>query len=155
MKEIILITSEKFRIIICLLLIMVCCTKEDTPNPCNISGTPVNIGSTAGGTFSANVGTVSCPLGSIIESIYFDNTALNFWVGSSFASNCPTTSGQGILDAGVQTCLNFTYSGSPSAAKVSFAAGHGYVGQFNHGHIVKFIAKSYTNGKASIEYILQ
>jgi hypothetical protein len=154
MKEI-LSRSKKLRIIICLLFSVISCTIEDTPTPCNLSGTPVNIGSTAGGTFSTSVGTVSCPLGSIIESIYFDNTNLNFWVGSSFASNCPATSGQGILDAGVQTCLDFTYSGTPSAAKVAFTAGHGYVGQFNHGHIVKFIAKSYTNGKASIDYIVQ
>lgn len=153
--EKILMASEKYKIIACLLIILMSCAKEDTSIPCNISGTSVNIGSTAGGTFSASVGTVSCPLGSIIESIYFDNTNLNFWVGSSYASNCPATTGQGILDAGVQTCLDFAYSGSPSATQVAFAAGHGYVGQFKHGHIVKFIAKSYTNGKANIEYKLQ
>lgn len=147
--------KEILRVILVCFLLTISCTEEDTPNPCNTSGTAVNIGSTSGGTFSTSVGTVACPLGSIIESIYFDNTDLNFWVGSSFASNCPTTSGQGILDAGVQSCLDFTYSGTPAAAKVAFAVGHGYVGQFNHGHIVKFIAKSYTNGKASIEYILQ
>lgn len=140
---------------------MISCTKtaEDapTPVPCKISGTSVNIGSTSGGNFSEQVSTgPECPYTSIREYIYFNNITLNFSIETSNATGCPkSTSGQGILDAGLQTCLDFTYSGSPSATNVAFVAGHGYVGQFRHGHIVKFIAKSYTNGKVNIEYKMQ
>ena len=173
-------TKLKFILACCIfsayIMTMDGCKKKDstvtvpTPPPCTVSGTNVNIGSTAGGAFSQNVATVSgydptCTFcvqnypigGSHTDGIWFDNTSLNFSIGetSSTPCSCGGLGGSTIMDVGAQTCLDFTYSGTPTASTVAYKNGDGYVGKFTDGHIVKFIAGAYNSGWASITYIFQ
>ena len=133
---------------------------------CTTNGTTVNIGSTSGGTYSTDVatfqanfpGTTTANSGcnyycsGYTDIVKFDNTNLNF---SAQTTNSCCTNNCFIMDVGVQTCLNFTYSGTPSALIVAYAQSHGYVANFSDGHIVKFIANSYYNGSVNISYIFQ
>ncbi len=88
-------------------------------------------------------------MGSVYDNIYFNNTNLNFSIADS------NQAGGTILDAGQQSCLDFTYSGTPTANIVAYKKGEGYVGLFKNGHIVKFITISYSGGIALIKYIFQ
>lgn len=124
------------------------CTKQNTTPPaptCTNPGTSVNIGSSVGSVFAATVGHVN----SLYYTIYFNNTNLNFYI----ADNNQATGT--ILDVGQQSCLDFSYSGTPIAGVVAYKKGEGYVGVFKDGHIVKFIAKSYSGGIALIAYVFQ
>ena len=98
-----------------------------------------------GSVFATSVGQV----GSVYDNIYFNNTNLNFSIADS------NQAGGTILDAGQQSCLDFTYSGTPTANIVAYKKGEGYVGLFKNGHIVKFITISYSGGIALIKYIFQ
>jgi hypothetical protein len=129
-------------------MIMDGCTKQNAASPakvCTSNGTSVNIGSSVGSVFATSVGHV----GALYENIYFNNTNLNFTVADSNQQNGT------ILDVGQQTCLDFSYSGTPIANVVAYKKGEGYVGLFKDGHIVKFITISYSGGIALIEYVFQ
>jgi len=122
------------------------CTKPATTTPatvtCSNPGTSVNIGGSAGGVYYATV--------SGADNIMLDNTVLNLSVTSP-----PFNTVETIMDAGVQTCPDFSYSGTPSASAVAYKKSHGYVGKFADGHIVKFVTTSYSGGVALIAYIYQ
>jgi hypothetical protein len=130
------------------LLIMDGCTKQNsTPAvpTCATNGTSVNIGTSAGSTYATSVGLVA----SIYDNISFNNTNLDFSVVDS------NNAIGAIMDVGQQSCLDFSYSGTPSANVVAYKKGEGYVGLFKNGHIVKFITLSYSGGIALIEYVFQ
>jgi len=149
------------------------CTKTNTPAssttppPCTINGTSVNIGGSTGGTYNASVGAVSAPsaCGSASLShhdvIIFNNTNANLsisgnqdYTGYAACNVNQIGSGQ-IMNVGPQTCLNFTYTGTPTATTVSYSYGNGYVGLFPDGHTVKFIAGLYNGGLGNVTYIFQ
>jgi hypothetical protein len=134
------------------MVIMDGCTKQNTAPPaptCTATGTSVNIGSSVGSIFAASVGQTGAGTGSLYYTIYFNNTNLNFSIQDSNYANGT------ILDVGQQNCLDFSYSGTPIANTVAYKKGEGYVGLFKNGHIVKFIAISYSGGIALIEYVFQ
>jgi hypothetical protein len=143
---------------VCLMLMDGCTKQSTTPTTllCSITGTTVNIGTSAGGDYYAIVGIVpdGSNSGSNSELIYFDNRSLNFFVNTSLYYS-PYSGDGTILDVGQQSCLDFSYTGTPIAASVAFKNGEGYVGKFIDGHIVKFIALGYNSGVASITYVLQ
>ena len=142
-------------------MIMGSCNKDTKPT-CSISGTNVNIGSTTGGFFYQVVSpTLTCNYSwggstNYYDEVGFDNTSFNFTVGgtSSSPGDCAPTNGT-IMDVGAQTCLDFSYSGTPTANAVSYIDGHGYVGKLADGHTVKFIAATYGSGSVNITYIFQ
>jgi hypothetical protein len=121
--------------------------QKTTPTPapatttCSNPGTSVNIGGSAGGFYTAQVASSG--------SIGLDNTNLNLSILSTPAANGT------IMDTGIQNCPDFSYSGTPTASQVAYKKGHGYVGKFNDGHIVKFVTTSYSGGVALIAYIYQ
>jgi hypothetical protein len=134
-------------LMICM-MVMDSCTKQNTTPAapvCTNTGTSVNIGSSVGSVFAASVGHVN----SLYYTIYFNNTNLNFYIADSNQVNGT------ILDVGQQSCLDFSYSGTPIANAVAYKKGEGYVGLFKDGHIVKFNAISYSGGIALIEYVFQ
>ena len=149
-----------FCLIASLSSLIVSCEKKTTtptPTPCTVTGTTVNVGSTAGGQYYVAIATVQCPpFYSRTEYIAFSNITLNFAAhitnNGGVGSGCVNTGNLGIMDVGVQTCLDFAYSGLPNANLVAFKTGHGYVATFPSGNIVKFIANSYSNGNAKITY---
>lgn len=136
---------------VCCIFMMILdgCTKQSTTPPaapvCTTNGTSVNIGSSVGSVFAASVGHV----GTLYETIYFNNTNLNFNIADSNQQN------GAIVDVGQQSCLDFSYSGTPTANVVAYKKGEGYVGLFKDGHIVKFLTISYSGGIALIEYTFQ
>jgi hypothetical protein len=134
-------------LIMCIITINGCVKQNTAPaaKVCTANGTSVNIGSSVGSVFAASVGSA----GSVYDNIYFNNTNLNFSVSDS--NQAIGT----ILDVGQQNCLDFTYSGTPTANVVAYKKGEGYVGLFKNGHIVKFITISYSGGIALIEYVYQ
>lgn len=149
MKRIKLIPTLVCPLLMICLITMDSCTKQNAAAPpvptCTDNGTSVNIGSSVGSVFAASVGRVN----SLYYTIYFNNTNLNFYIADSNQANGT------ILDVGQQSCLDFSYSGTPIANVVAYKKGEGYVGVFKDGHIVKFIAKSYSGGIALIEYVFQ
>ena len=148
MKKIKLIPALICCIFMMCIMLMDGCTKQSTAPTapvCTTNGTSVNIGSSVGSVFAASVGQVS----GVYANIYFNNTNLNFSVADS------NQAAGTILDVGQQTCLDFTYSGTPTANVVAYKKGEGYVGLFKNGHIVKFITISYSGGIALIEYVFQ
>ncbi|HEY8781035.1 MAG TPA: hypothetical protein VIM16_05440 [Mucilaginibacter sp.] len=125
------------------------CQKQSTTPPaptCSNAGTSVNIGGSNGGTYSATVGIVN----NYADLIYFNNTNLNFSILGDSATGDGT-----IMDVGQQSCLDFSYSGTPTAYTVAYKKGEGYVGKFKDGHIVKFMTISYSGGVALIAYVFQ
>lgn len=148
MKKIKLLRMVVCCIFMTLMTMMNGCTKQNTTPPaptCSTAGTSVNIGSSVGSVFAASVGKV----GSSYDNIYFNNTNLNFYIADGNQVNGT------ILDVGQQSCLDFSYSGTPIANTVAYKKGEGYVGLFKDGHIVKFITISYSGGIALIEYVFQ
>ena len=117
-------------------------TTTPTTTPCTVNGTSVNIGGSAGNIYAVGVGPSN--------TVYLNNINLNISISSGPNSTYGT-----IMSVGKQTCLDFTYSGTPFASNVAYATGVGYVGQFADGHIVKFIAGGYSNGVGNIDYIFQ
>jgi hypothetical protein len=149
MKKIKLIPVFVCCIFMICMTIMGGCTKQSTTPPaapvCTTNGTSVNIGSSVGSVFAASVG----QFGSLYETIYFNNINLNFYIADSNQQNGT------ILDVGQQSCLDFSYSGTPIANVVAYKKGEGYVGLFKDGHIVKFRTISYSGGVVLIDYVFQ
>jgi hypothetical protein len=103
-------------------------SSSSTPTPtCSTTGTSANDGVSPS---SVNVG------GS--DWLEFFNSSQSF--------HCTGT----MLDAGTQTCLDFTYSGTSTSATAPYTNGHGYVGTYTDGHIVKFIAGAYNSGNQTV-----
>jgi len=136
--------------------IVLSCTQSSNNNatpkttPCTTSGTTVNIGASAGGSYSVEVGEVVIQNSNFSEEVLLNNTNLNL----SITGGENGSTGK-IMSAGAQSCLDFTYTGTPAAPEVALGVGAGYVGQFPDGHIVKFIVNSYHDGVANISYIFQ
>ncbi len=148
MKKIKLIPALVCSVFMMCIVIIAGCTKQNTNSPaptCTTTGTSVNIGSSVGSIYAADVGQV----GSVYDIIYFNNTNLNFTVADN------NQAAGTIQDVGQQSCLDFSYSGTPIANVVAYKKGEGYVGLFKNGHIVKFITISYSGGIALIEYVFQ
>jgi len=131
-----------------LVVIVSSCTKTNNSNStnstsCKTTGTTANIGGSNGSTYGFNVSSPSD------EQIQFDNINGNFNIQNTSLG----TVGYGtIMDVGPQSCLDFTYSGTPTAKTVAEIDGHGYVGIFLDGHIIKFIAGTYNQGIISVTY---
>jgi len=148
MKKIKLIPALVCCISVMCITLMDGCTKQSTTPAapvCTTNGTSVNIGGSNGSVYAASVGQVS----GVYDNIYFNNTNLNFYIADSNQANGT------ILDAGQQSCLDFTYSGTPTANTVAYKKGEGYVCLFKDGHTAKFITISYSGGIALIEYVFQ
>ena len=78
----------------------------------------------------------------------FDNKNLNFSVPTAV-----------VKDFGQQNCLDFTYSGTTiSYIQANVFApehvGHGYVGKYQNGQIIKFIVDSFQQGIVYLNYAL-
>lgn len=167
-----IITFTTFITIVLAGLFFSSCTKTNTPATsttptCTINGTSVNIGSSVGGTYNASIGAVSAPAAcssttlSHHDLISFSNVTLNLTVFGNpdytgYAACNANIIGSGqIMNAGPQTCLDFSYTGTPSAPSVSYIYGDGYVALFPDGHTVKFIAGLYSGGLGNVTYIFQ
>jgi len=114
---------------------------KKTSSSCATSGTVVNIGNPAGGGYSETVST-----GYLIG---FDNVTLDFIIIQ------PGSADGSITDVGGEGCLTFSDSVTTTAASAVYAPGHGYVGKYQDGHIVKFIAGAFNGGIVTINYIFQ
>lgn len=121
------------------------CKKEEV---CNVNGTSVNIGSTTGGNFSVTV--YHDPNTNYNYDLAFNNTNLNFYVDVYPIYIKGTT-----LDMGGKTCLDYSTTTTPTAVYVSYTKGHGYYALFNDGHVLKFIANSYSSGSVNVTYTFQ
>jgi hypothetical protein len=164
MKKIKLIHALASCIFGVFIMIMDGCSKSGdtttTPSPsCSTAGTTVNTGTSTGGYYSTSIGTDTGKTAfySYQDFIEFNNTDVNlsvYTVNIQGIYNVGTTAGT-ILDAGQQSCLDFSYSGTPTASSVAFINGEGYVGKFSDGHIVKFLAINYNSGIGRITYVFQ
>ncbi len=117
------------------------CAPAEEDNSCSVSGAPVNIGSTTGGTFSQEIGNRNF--------LFLDNTNLNFT-----AQSYNSVTGAGTLgDAGTVGCLD-SIKTVPSAMVnvIAYNRDHGYVIHFADDTYARFIAINYSGGSASIEY---
>lgn len=123
---------------------------DSSASSCTISGTSVNIGGSAGNSYFIALGGSA---GSTFNYLYFDNTDLNFYLYETV--NGYNSNGSYIMDVGQQSCLSFSYSGTPTATYVAYKKGEGYAGVFKDGHTVKFITTSYSGGIALISYVYQ
>lgn len=139
------------------------CVKEETSAktapPCTVSGNTVNVGSTAGGQFYVSLATIAtnsnCPYTRSLQ-LGFSNVTLNFSANVSnpgVGAGCILGGTLGVMDVGVQTCLDFTASGTPTSNLVALKAGHGYIITFPSGDAFKFIANSYISGNANVSYV--
>ena len=134
-------------------------TTVNCPNP----GTFVNIGSNAekGFTQTTIMNVPGCEIcvtssGTHNDAIGFDNTKLNFSISDNWNSCGCAGAVPGIIwDNGPANCPNFAYSGTHANQVVAYVQGHGYVGIFADGHVIKFTTGGITNGTVQIDYIWQ
>ena len=129
------------------------CKKSSNSASCNVTGTTVNIGNANGGTYGISFLNPIPGIDDNSDWLSFDNTNLNFFTSGFACYTCNGSNGY-IVDAGNQSCLNFSDSVSTSSPQlVAYVEGHGYEGKFPDGQKIKFIAGEYANGIVTITYI--
>ena len=106
---------------------------EEEVRVCAVPGTAINIGSTTGGTFSADLGQ------SHILSL--NNTNLNLFINNGV-----------MVDVGVPECLEDVQFTSSATNVLAMQLGHGYAVRWTDGTQARFIPKSYSGGTALISY---
>ena len=157
--------SLSFLIVAC--LVVTSCSKKKTAPAvvavlCADAGTDLHIGSntTSGNVETTIMNVTDCELcteyGSHNDAIGFDNVSLDLYIGNNWNScTCPGSLAGKLIDAGPQSCPDFTFTGTPVAEAVAYTTGHGYVGIFHDGHTIQFVAGTFSNGMATISYIFK